>query len=122
MSFRKKAASLVGALAMTGLGMAGFAAPASAESCPAGALCAWYSSNVNVGDPGTVYGDNYNLLQYAKFADAGSIYNNGNSCNVAIYTGLNYTGTETVVKRNYQWENLDSTAYAGGVASNNWCV
>ncbi|WP_219905450.1 peptidase inhibitor family I36 protein [Actinopolyspora mortivallis] len=121
MSLRQKSVAVVSAFAMAGIGLVGFAAPATADSCPSGALCAWYNKNFD-GDPGTVYGDNNNLLQYSKFANVGSTYNNGTRCNVALYSGRNMTGSKFTLARGDGININPRGAYADGIASNDWCV
>ncbi|GAA5212810.1 MULTISPECIES: peptidase inhibitor family I36 protein [Streptomyces] len=122
---RKKIAAVLGAAALAGLGIAATATPASAAwtDCSSGALCAYLGDNGS-GDPGEVFGDNTNLLQYNKFNNAESVYNNGNSCNVRIYNGTNYSGSSFVLLRGYVIGNLDayrSGIFADDLASNNWC-
>lgn len=99
------------------------AGPANAaySDCPSGALCAYLGINGS-GDPGTVYGDNNNLLQYNKFNNAESLANNGNNCNVRIYSGLNKTGSSFVLNIGYAAPDLSGTVYWKNVASNDWCV
>ncbi|MFB7083854.1 peptidase inhibitor family I36 protein [Streptomyces sp. NPDC056296] len=123
---KKKIAAVLGAAALAGLGIAATATPASAaySDCSSGALCA-YLGDHGAGDPGEVFGDNRDLLQYSKFNNAESLYNNGNSCNVRIYNGLNYSGDSYVLPRGIAIYNLDGHLggkWADDVASNNWCV
>ncbi|MFF4243597.1 peptidase inhibitor family I36 protein [Streptomyces sp. NPDC001822] len=97
------------------------ATPANAaySDCPAGALCAYLGTD-GAGDPGTVYGDNTNLLQYNKFNNAESLYNNGNNCDVRVYSGLNYTGSVATAYRGWTYSPLYSP-WKDNVASNRWC-
>ncbi|QOV36133.1 peptidase inhibitor family I36 protein [Streptomyces ferrugineus] len=123
---RKKIAAVVGTAMLAGLGIAATATPANAawSDCSSGALCAYLSDN-GAGDPGEVFGDNSNLLQYHKFDNAESVYNNGNNCNVRIHDGLNYTGDSFVLPRGARVSNLDGFRngdFADDLASNNWCV
>ncbi|WP_369197822.1 peptidase inhibitor family I36 protein [Streptomyces djakartensis] len=115
-----KAGVLLGAaaLAATTLMTAG---PANAawSDCPSGALCAYLGTG-GAGDPGTVYGDNTNLLQYNKFNNAESLYNNGNNCDVRVYSGLNYTGSVATAQRGWTYSPLYSP-WKDNVASNRWC-
>jgi hypothetical protein len=113
-------AALAVATTMLGLGVAS-PANADVDDCPAGALCAW------LGEWGTyargqVYQNNSNLLQYNTFNNAESIWNNGNSCNVRVYNGTNYSGSSYVLQRGYGTGVLYGTAYYHDVASNRWCV
>ncbi|MEN3586163.1 peptidase inhibitor family I36 protein [Streptomyces sp. ZYX-F-203] len=121
----KRIAAVLGAAALAGAGLAMTATPASAaySDCTPGALCA-YTGDSGYGSPGKVYGDNTNLLQYDKFNNAESVYNNGNSCNVRVYNGTSYTGSYFTLARGYTIGDLDG--YRGGIfaddlASNRWC-
>ncbi|MER5433761.1 peptidase inhibitor family I36 protein [Streptomyces sp. NPDC002588] len=113
----------VGSIALVATGALATAGPANAalSDCPSGALCAYLGVNGS-GDPGVVYADNSNLLQYNKFNNAESLYNNGNSCNVRIYSGLGYTGSSYVLARGYYNGSLANTVWWHNVASNDWCV
>ncbi|WP_338898053.1 peptidase inhibitor family I36 protein [Streptomyces sp. TG1A-60] len=113
----------LGGLALAAVGTLATAAPANAawSDCPSGALCA-YLGTYGAGDPGTVYGDNNNLLQYNKFNNAESLYNNGNNCNVRIFSGLNKTGSSYVLNRGRTNPTLANTVWWHNVASNDWCV
>lgn len=117
----KKLIAGTAAVAMAGLG-AGIATatPAAAAACPSGALCAYLSANYS-GDPGTVYGNNSNLLQYNKFNNAVSVSNSGTQCSVRIYSGTGRTGSSVVIPRGYGIGNLSGTAFYKNVASNHWC-
>jgi hypothetical protein len=118
----------LGALALTGAALLGTAAPANAawSDCPAGALCAYLDPNGGR-DPGTVYGDNRNLLQYNKFNNAESLYNHGNNCDVVVFSGLNYSGFAENITRGTAVYNLYSDQNGRyrplyhNVASNDWC-
>ncbi|MGW2642025.1 peptidase inhibitor family I36 protein [Streptomyces sp. NPDC001348] len=118
-----KAGIALGSVALATTGALITAAPANAawSDCPAGALCAYLGVN-GAGDPGVVYNDNANLLQYNKFNNAESLYNHGNNCNVRLYSGLNYTGASYVLARGYYNGSLANTVWWHNVASNDWCV
>ncbi|MBC9725782.1 peptidase inhibitor family I36 protein [Streptomyces sp. TRM68367] len=123
---RHKIATAFGAAALAGLGIAATATPANASyaQCDSGALCA-YLGDGGAGSPGQVFGDNRDLLQYNKFNNAESVYNNGKSCNVRIYDEPNYRGDSFVLSRGFRIGNLDafrSGDFADDLASNNWCV
>ncbi|RSD16370.1 peptidase inhibitor family I36 protein [Amycolatopsis eburnea] len=109
-------------LAATGLfiGVAAVA-PAEASACPSGALCAYLSKDY-AGDPGTVYDNNTNLLQYSKFNNAVSVSNSGTKCTVRIYSGTGYTGSHVDIPRGYGIGNLSGTPFYKNVASNYWCL
>ncbi|WP_419996689.1 peptidase inhibitor family I36 protein [Streptomyces boninensis] len=117
-----KAAIALSGAALAAAATLATAGPANAawSDCPDGGLCA-YLGDDGAGTPGVVYGDNKDLLQYYKFDNADSIYNNGNSCNVRIYNGRNYTGSSFVLDNGWMAPNLSST-YKDDVSSNNWCV
>ncbi|MDO0935737.1 peptidase inhibitor family I36 protein [Streptomyces sp. DG2A-72] len=121
---RNKIAAVVGAAALAGLGIAATATPANAawSDCSSGALCAYLSDNGG-GDPGEVFGDNTNLLQFNKFDNAESVYNNGNSCDVRIYDQTGYSGNSFILHRARVVSNLDTWMngnFADDVASNRW--
>ncbi|MEV4664073.1 peptidase inhibitor family I36 protein [Micromonospora echinofusca] len=96
------------------------AAPASADPCPSGALCAYTQYDWG-GAPGPVYDDNTNLLQYTKFANAASLYNNGKSCNVTVYYNTGYRAPAYNLNRGTGWRRLGSNLYHH-VGSNRWCL
>ncbi|MYX04468.1 hypothetical protein GTY72_33365 [Streptomyces sp. SID8378] len=122
---RAKAAIASGAVLLAGLGMAATASPAQAakSDCSSGALCAWLSSSY-AGTPGQVWGNNTNLRQYDKFNNAGSVYNNGNSCDVRIYTLMGYEGRTHLLKRGASISGLrthfSDGRFGSGIASNTW--
>ncbi len=127
---RKIAASFaVTTIATIGLVAVPTAAQAGWTDCNSGALCAYLSTDGG-GAPGMVYGDNSNLLQYNKFDNAVSLFNNGNSCNVAVYSKKSWQGTRKVLDRGDKQGNLNSlwnqlTGWSDlykNVASNDWCV
>jgi hypothetical protein len=127
---RKIAAGLAAAIVTTvGLTAVPSAAQAGWSDCPAGALCA-YTATDGGGAPGKVTGDNADLLQYSKFNNAASLYNNGRNCNVAVYSKKNWTGTRKVLDRGDKQADLDSlwnkingwSDLYKNVASNDWCV
>ncbi|AQS66718.1 peptidase inhibitor family I36 protein [Streptomyces pactum] len=113
------ASTAVIATTALGTGLA-VATPAAADPCPAGALCAYLYTDYR-GDPGTVYGNNSNLLQYNKFNNAVSVSNSGTQCNVRIYSGLSRTGSSVNIPRGYGIGNLSGTAFYKNIASNHWC-
>lgn len=123
MRFIKRVAMTGLLCAMASAGIAAAATPATAgwSDCPAGYLCAYLGAN-GAGTPGKVSGDNANLLQYYKFDNAVSLYNHGNSCNVKIYSGLNWSGYSFVLDRGFIVPNLSGTVWYKNVASNDWCV
>lgn len=116
-----KAGVVLGTVALAAAGALVTAAPANAaySDCPSGALCAYVGTG-GYGDPGTVWGNNTNLLQYYKFNNAESLYNNGNYCDVRVYSGLNYTGSVALARRGYSYSPLYSP-WKDNVASNYWC-
>lgn len=121
---RAKAAVLAGATVLAGLGIGATATPASAawSDCDAGALCAYLSTSGG-GTPGQVFGNNADLRQYNKFNLARSAYNNGNSCDVRIYTLLNHQGSSYLLKRGYaiyDTYTFNNEQFRYGIASNTW--
>ncbi|MFD8734517.1 peptidase inhibitor family I36 protein [Streptomyces sp. NPDC059618] len=117
-----KAGIALGSVALATTGALVTAGPANAAwSCPSGGLCAYLGVN-GAGTPGVVYGDNSNLLQYNKFDNAESLFNNGNNCNVRLYSGTGYTGSSYVLDRGYLNGSLANTVWWHNVAANNWCV
>ncbi|MGC9535336.1 peptidase inhibitor family I36 protein [Streptomyces sp. UG1] len=121
-SIRTRSAALAGALLAAGLGVATAAAPAHAakSDCPAGALCAYTQSNF-AGTPGKVYQNNADLTPYYSFRNVKSVYNHGNSCDVTIYTGTNYTGNQMTIERGDAYNfGSGSTFVQNGIKSNKW--
>ncbi|MDG9703100.1 peptidase inhibitor family I36 protein [Streptomyces sp. DH37] len=121
---RSKVALAAGAAVLAGLGVGATAAPAQAawSDCSSGALCAYLSTNGG-GDPGEVFGNNNDLRQYNKFNNARSVYNNGNQCDVRIYTLLNRQGSSVVLHRGnaiYDTHTWNGGMFRYGVASNVW--
>jgi hypothetical protein len=104
------------------VGVAAGPANASLAECGSGYLCAFAAVNYNT-TPGRVSGNNSNLLQYASFDNAVSIYNNGASCGVTIWNGRNRTGTSVYLPRGTGYGNLNTQnpPFYKNVASNQWC-
>ncbi|WP_052851330.1 peptidase inhibitor family I36 protein [Streptomyces avicenniae] len=117
----KTAAVAASATLLAGLGLGLMASPAQAswDDCESGALCA-YTQTSGGGTPGQVWGDNVNLRQYNKFDNARSLYNNGNQCDVVLYTNTWFRGTAQLFLRGYVVSNTDGTNYEDGVGSNIW--
>ncbi|MFR9724635.1 peptidase inhibitor family I36 protein [Streptomyces sp. MS19] len=117
----KTAAVAAGATLLAGLGLGVVATPAQAawSDCDSGALCA-YTETSGGGTPGQVWGDNGDLRQYNKFDNAKSLYNNGNYCDVALFTNTWFRGTGQTLHRGYVLRDTDGTAYENGVGSNIW--
>src|ERR1700722_16245606 len=84
-----------------------FATPAAA-SCPSGATCS-YPGNNFTGTQGPVYGNNTNDKQYATWAGAESISNNGKECADWIYQNENYGGSSFVLDIGYVVSNLSGS-------------
>ncbi|GAB2933605.1 hypothetical protein GCM10027280_21770 [Micromonospora polyrhachis] len=119
MRLRKRVVAVLGATVMATAGLVGIAAPASADPCPSGATCAYTSTNWS-GAPGPVYGDNRDLSIYAKWRGAESIYNNGNSCHVYIYSKVGYAGSRYPLARGTGWQNIIGSALWHHAYSNLW--
>jgi hypothetical protein len=120
-----RALSLGAAVTAAAGGLVGVtASPASASlaDCPAGYLCAYQALDYNA-VPGKVAGNNNNLLQYPSFDNAVSIYNNGVSCGVTVWNGLNHTGTSVYLPRGTGYGDLSTQnpPFYKNVASNQWC-
>lgn len=107
-------------LSALGIGLSAAPAHAAKSDCYAGAFCA-YSQSSYAGTPGKVYQNNTDLTGYYSFSNPKSIYNNGNSCDVTIYTGKGYTGNQMTLERGVAY-NLSSTSTfrINGIASNKW--
>lgn len=121
----KRAWGMALAAVVASTGLVGFTAgPASAawSDCPSGYLCAWTGTNAT-GTMGKVQYNNTNLLQYNAFNNARSVYNNGASCSVTIFTGVSYTGTSVNLPRKTGYANLynDNRPFYLNIASNRWC-
>lgn len=95
------------------------AAPASAATCPSGATCAYTALNW-ASSAGPVYGDNTNLSVYTTWAGAQSIYNNGTSCNVYIYSGTSYGGVRYALNRGTGWKTISGSSIWHHAYSNKW--
>lgn len=111
-------------LSALGIGLSAAPAHAAKSDCYAGAFCA-YTQTSFAGTPGKVYQNNTDLTMYYSFAHPKSIYNNGNSCDVIIYTGKGYTGNQMTVERGVAYTlSSSSTFRVHGIASNKWvnCV
>ncbi len=113
------AAGLAGAFAA--------AAPANASApagCSAGALCAYWDSNYSQATFGVqkVYQDNDDLTMYRNFYNSagGSLWNNGGSCNVTVYTGKNGGGSGYDLNRGTGWAVIGSNL--PHIESNYWCL
>lgn len=120
-----KAVATLGGTALAAGVLLGTAAPANAAwaDCPKGYLCAYLGTSGNGGSPGKVAGNNTNTTQYAKFRYADSAWNNGNSCNVRIFSERNYTGSYWTISRGARLYDLnDYGQLKYGIHSNKWCV
>ncbi|WP_437010129.1 peptidase inhibitor family I36 protein [Streptomyces sp. enrichment culture] len=107
-------------LSVVGVGLTAAPAQAAKADCYAGAFCA-YSQAGFAGTPGKVYENNTDLTGYYSFSHPKSIYNNGNSCDVVIYTGKGYTGNSMTIERGVAYTlGSDSTFRVHGIASNKW--
>ncbi|MEZ7002100.1 peptidase inhibitor family I36 protein [Streptomyces sp. SCSIO 75703] len=115
-------AAVASAVAFAGGGLLVTAGPAQAakSDCPKTYLCSWATTNFS-GTPGKVQGDNSNLRQYAKFANSRSMYNNGTSCSVRVWSGTSFTGSSTVFKIGYQLHDTGNSVLKNGAGSNRWC-
>ncbi|KUF18771.1 peptidase inhibitor family I36 protein [Streptomyces silvensis] len=106
------------------------AAPAQASACPSGRLCAYvveqpssanaYDSRTWTGAPGTVSGSNRNLLEYRKFDNARSLYNNKSGYTAVVYSSPGFGGTPYRLNPGSGWKSIDGSALWQNVASNQW--
>lgn len=87
------------------------AASAAPSSCPLGALCGYTGANYT-GSEGKLFGDNPNLnVAGDVWNNVASIYNNGQSDNVVVYRGENYSsdgGHEACLYRQTGFPNMQS--------------
>ncbi|MFC6019878.1 peptidase inhibitor family I36 protein [Plantactinospora solaniradicis] len=115
---------VVAAAAATGglVGVPAGPAGAALSDCGPRYLCAFQATNYNA-VPGRVEGNNSNLLQYPSFNNAVSVFNNGMSCGVTIWNGLNRTGTSVYLPRGTGYGNLSTQnpPFYRNIASNQWC-
>ncbi|GGS24502.1 hypothetical protein GCM10010252_74640 [Streptomyces aureoverticillatus] len=106
------------------------AAPAQAAPCPSGSLCAYvveqpssanaYNSRTWTGAPGPVSGPNKNLLQYTKFDNARSLYNNKSGYTALVFSQPGHGGTSYSLNPGSGWKSLGGSALWHNVASNRW--
>ncbi|MBD0710842.1 MULTISPECIES: peptidase inhibitor family I36 protein [unclassified Streptomyces] len=96
------------------------AAQAAPAGCASGGLCAYYTSGYT-GNVQTVFQDNADLTMYANFYNiqGGSLYNNGQSCSVRVYTGKGGTGAGYALNRGTGWSTIGSNL--PHISSNYWC-
>lgn len=97
------------------------AANAAPAGCNAGALCVYWTPNYT-GSVQRVYQDNDDLTGYTNFynSEGGSAFNNGNQCNVAVYTGTYGTGAGWKLYRGTGWTTIyDNVPH---IESNYWCT
>ncbi|WP_159043905.1 peptidase inhibitor family I36 protein [Streptomyces sp. NRRL S-1521] len=122
MNLRKRLVTPAAAVALAGAAVLGTSGPAHAAKadCPRGYLCAWEKPNFQ-GRMQQVAGDNANLRQYAVFATARSMYNNGAQCSVRVWAGTNFTGDSVVFPRGSQYHDTSGTPMRNGAGSNRWC-
>ncbi|MFG2653436.1 peptidase inhibitor family I36 protein [Streptomyces sp. NPDC048436] len=97
------------------------AAQAAPYHCYAKALCAYATANYGSGDPQRVYENNDDLTMYGYFyyIQGGSLYNNGQSCNVTVYTGKNRSGSHYQLNKGTGWKSIGSNL--PHISSNHWC-
>ncbi|WP_320069109.1 peptidase inhibitor family I36 protein [Micromonospora sp. RTGN7] len=105
--------------ALTAATLVGTASVATAHACPSGATCSYPTTNWG-GAPGPVYGDNSDLTGYYKWTHSESIYNNGASCNVTIYSGIGRGGTAYPLNRGTGWKTISGSKIWHHAYSNKW--
>jgi hypothetical protein len=109
-----------GAIVTLAAGVVGLTAgPAAAESCPSGATCAYTTTNW-ASSAGPVTGNNKNLTGYSRWTGAESIYNNGKSCNVYIYSATGYNGSRYPLNKGTGWRTISGSAIWHHAYSNQW--
>ncbi|MET8622555.1 peptidase inhibitor family I36 protein [Kitasatospora sp. NPDC004669] len=120
--FKKTIAALaVAAGVVVGAGVVAPAAEAAPSNCNAGGLCVYWSSNYS-GSVQTVYQDNDDLSMYANFNNSvgGSAFNNGNSCNVVVYSQKSAQGPGLILYRGTGWTTIYNNLPQ--ILSNRWCT
>lgn len=123
--FKRTITALAATAALAGGALAiAPSAQAAPAGCSSGALCAYYHSSYgSVTGHGVqqVFQDNANLTGYYNFyyIQGGSLFNNGNSCNVMVYTDTSRHGTGYQLNRGTGWPNIGTNLTH--VSSNYWC-
>lgn len=127
--FRRLVLGAAVAAAAVGLALAPSVAeaatPAIAASAPAhcnsGAMCG-FTGAYFTGSYGNLQGTNANLV-YFPWTSVDSVYNNGNQCDVTIFSGTGFSGYQTLIQRGYQYGNLqtDNPVYYHHIYSNRFC-
>lgn len=118
-NLKKLTATLGVTGALTASALLGTAGVASADACPSGATCSYSTTNYG-GKPGPVYGDNNDLTGYYTWTHSESIYNNGTSCNVTIYSGTGRSGTAYPLNRGTGWKTTSGSKIWHHAYSNKW--
>ncbi|MEU9630102.1 peptidase inhibitor family I36 protein [Streptomyces luteogriseus] len=116
---RTKVGIVSGAVLLAGLGIGATSGTAAAASgdCPEGWLCVWVGENYT-GRMQKVQYDNADLSMHTVFANGfRSAFNNGNSCDVQVYGGKNYTKSLGTLKRGQKGSSDEVTIK---VLSNKW--
>ncbi|WP_236653241.1 peptidase inhibitor family I36 protein [Streptacidiphilus melanogenes] len=119
------ALALAAGAALGGL-VAAPAANAAPAGCNSGALCAyWLTNYTSASGHGVqqVYQNNDDLTMYANFYNSagGSLFNNGNSCNVDVYPGTYHGGGVMHLDRGTGWTDV-SAGNLPHIESNYWCT
>ncbi|MER5552553.1 peptidase inhibitor family I36 protein [Streptomyces sp. NPDC002793] len=117
---RAKVGMVSGVVLMAGLGLGATSGTATAASsdCPKGWFCVWAGENYT-GRMQKVQYDNANLSMYTVFANGfRSAFNNGNSCDVRVYSGKNYSGSLGTLARGEKGSSVDGDTLK--ILSNKW--
>lgn len=87
------------------------------SDCPDGWFCVWPRANYQ-GEMQRVQYDNSDLFRHGGAFENGvvSMYNNGNHCDVAVYTNTGYRGYGGTLKRGESVAGMPSTP----IGSNDW--
>ncbi|MFH9723120.1 peptidase inhibitor family I36 protein [Streptomyces sp. NPDC017254] len=119
----KRSLVALGMAAGVALGAAAVAPAANAapSGCASGGLCVYWQAYY-AGSVQTVYQDNTNLTMYTNFQTAkdGSVFNNGNSCNVTMWKSTGYQGTGWRLDRGTGFDRIGDNLST--IGSNKWCT
>ncbi|QES13656.1 hypothetical protein DEJ45_15365 [Streptomyces venezuelae] len=119
----KRSLVAFGMAAGVALGAAAVAPAASAApaGCASGGLCVYWQADYQ-GAVQTVYQDNRDLGGFTnfKYAENGSAFNNGNSCNVVLWKATGYEGTGWKLDRGTGWTRIGENLST--IGSNKWCT
>lgn len=125
--------SLLAAGVMAAATMGFAAAPASAApaGCPSSYFC-FYADPDYSGGMGKVQGNNTHFSSFhtsthncgnGNWNDCvSSVFNNGTSCTVFLWSDADYQGKVLPLVRNQGYRNLKTQAFDDVLSSNHWCT